>query len=209
MGAYRLSAGCVNLFPTRQSFQPSWQQASVFALQLQYFCIRKKPTRPTDQSVTKQVRRDGLNNRTPSFTSWMMTLDWWNNLSSSSVHLGIVDGLKSARNGFICRIVANADAPWLTNPNQTLATVMSVGVGKFLISSKNFLLGLMFVGLIVSPAKSTVSWVNWILLALRVISFRAHRSNHTHAWKNAAEQLSLPICMCHQHISPCFWNPRW
>ena len=49
--------------------------------------------------------------------------------------------------------MANAYAPWLTNPNQALAPVMSVGVGKFLIASKNFLLGLMFVGVIVSPAK--------------------------------------------------------
>ena len=51
MGAYWLSAGCVNLLPTRQSFQPFGQQAGVFALQ--YFCIRKKPTPPTDQSVAK------------------------------------------------------------------------------------------------------------------------------------------------------------
>ena len=56
--------------------------------------------------------------------------------------------------------MANAYAPWLTNLNQDLAPVMSVGVRKFLIASKNFLLGLMFVEVIVSPAKSTVSWAN-------------------------------------------------
>ena len=81
-------------------------------------------------------------------------------MSRSTVYLKIVDGFKSAQNGFICRVMANAYAPWLTNPNQALASVMSVGVGKFLIASKNLLLGLVFVGVIVSPAKSTVSWAN-------------------------------------------------
>ena len=51
----------------------------------------------------------------------------------------------------------NAYVPWFISPNQALAPVMSVGVGKLLMASKNVVLGRMFVSVIVIPAKSTVS----------------------------------------------------
>lgn len=34
----------------------------------------------------------------------------------------------SKEKGFICRVMANAYAPWFINPNKALELVMSVGV---------------------------------------------------------------------------------
>lgn len=68
-----------------------------------------------------------------------------------------MDGFKRAQKGFICLAMANAYAPWFISPDQALAPVMSVGVGKLLIASRNLVLGRMFVRVIVSPAKLTVS----------------------------------------------------
>ena len=53
--------------------------------------------------------------------------------------------------------MAKAYEPWFTNPNQALAPDMSLGVGKFLMESMNLEQGRTFVGVTVSPAKSTVS----------------------------------------------------
>ncbi|KAH3746397.1 hypothetical protein DPMN_180804 [Dreissena polymorpha] len=109
MAAYLLSAGWVNLLPTRQSFQPSGQHAGVLEVHAQYFCIMRKPTPSTDQSVERHVNRAGSNKRTPSLISCMMaSLDWLNALVSSSVHSNFVDGLSRVRNGFICFVLAKA-----------------------------------------------------------------------------------------------------
>ena len=43
--------------------------------------------------------------------------------------------------------------PWFISQNHALAPVMSVGVGKFLIASRNLALGRRFVGVIVKVSK--------------------------------------------------------
>ena len=160
-GAYRLSAGVVNLLPTKHNFHPLLQQDGDSCLQAQYFCLRTKPMPSLDQSVARHVGRDASNNRTPSFIAWTIVfLDSSKVLLISSVHSNCADGFRRALKGFIVLAIAKAYAPWFTKPNQARAPDMSLGVGNFSIELRNFWLGLIFSLVTVSPANSTVSKAN-------------------------------------------------
>ena len=114
-----------------------------------------------DQSVARHVGREGSKSRTPSFiASMMVSFDFSKALFNSAVHSNLLAGLRSSLKTFISLAIEKAYDPWLTRPNQALAPVMSFGVGKFLIESRNFCCGFILSGVTVSPPKSASSTAN-------------------------------------------------
>ena len=147
--------------PTKHCFQPPLQQVGVRVGHAQYFCMKQNPIPVVVQSVTRQVGRDSWNGRTPSFISLLMTdLDSSKIALSSLVHLKGFFGLRRWRKGCIRCALENAYAPWLTRPNHARGPVTSLGSGNLLIVSRNRSDGVTFVGVMMSPAKSTVSCAN-------------------------------------------------
>ena len=77
--------------PTKQSFHPSLQQIGVLVEQSQYFCIMRYPIPAIDQSVMRQVGRDGWNNLTPSLISSIILSFDSSNMSSSVARTALSD----------------------------------------------------------------------------------------------------------------------
>ena len=80
----------------------------------------------------------------------------------------------SSRNGSIIGLNEYAHATWLTSPNQDLASVMFLGLGKPEIAFSKLLEGVTPVGVIWRPPNWTTSWQNWNLSLLMTIPFVSH-----------------------------------
>ena len=109
-GASRDLAAWVKRLPTKVIRQPVGQQKGCVDGQWQCFWSNQYPIPSLDQSVARHVGFVLSNIRTPSCISLTIKfLDSWKIWSSLLFHLKGVPGLRSARNGSIRSVAANAN----------------------------------------------------------------------------------------------------
>ena len=132
ISAYQCSASVQNLLPANTMCHPSEQYTGIFSVGLvQYFCNNRKPMSSLLQSGARQVTLLMLKVVTPFLTKLtMICLDCWNAFSRLSFQTKCVFFLTRSRNGSIMGLNEYAHATWLTSPNQDLASVIFLGVGK-------------------------------------------------------------------------------
>ena len=149
----------------------SGQHSGAFSVgHVQCFCNSRKPIPSLLQSGAKQVVLFISKVVTPFFTSPTITcLDCWNAFSRPSFQTKLEFFFTSCRNGSIIGLNEYAHATWLTSPNQDLASVMFLGLGKLEIAFSKLLEGVTPVGVIWRPPNWTTSWQNWNLSLLMTI----------------------------------------
>ena len=145
------------------SFQPvlqhdSWTSTGV-SEQSQVFCRRAYASPVFDQSVVMAVIFPSWKVFSPSFTApTMWALAARNAVSSSLLHTNAVFSLlavlMSVLNGIIISFLEKKWATCSTSPQKDLAPVMLVGLGKSLMASSIFSLGLMPSSVTLNPRKS-------------------------------------------------------
>ena len=98
---------------------------------VQYLCNKRKPMPSLLQSGARPVTLLMSEMVTPILTKLIMIcLDCWNAFSRLSFQTKCVFFLTRSRNGSIMGLNEYAHATWLTSPNQDLASVIFLGVGK-------------------------------------------------------------------------------
>ena len=103
----------------------------------------------------------GSNDLIPSSTAAMiLSLDCWNRFSSVVSQKNFTLGLSKSLNGCIKGLIAYAQETWLTSPNQDLAEVKLVGVGKSFIADNIVSDGLTPSVVTVKPENHAISQQN-------------------------------------------------
>lgn len=114
----------------------------------------------------------------------------------SFVQANIVDGSKRPH-GRVSSVV-----PWqmhmprgLLDQTKLLNQLCQlIGVRKLLMESMNFVLGCMFVEVIVSPATYTMSWANWNVFRFKVLNAIRH-FEHTDQANHTLEKMLAQLCI--------------
>ena len=147
---------------------------------LQAVLLHKQDPMPCcDQSVSMQVGLLISNDSTPFFTRLIKCVfDVWNASSKLLSQWNFVLGLISSLNGSITDVLAWAQDTWLTKPNQDLASVRLVGVGKFWMALSSFVAGATPDEVISKPANSTFFLPNLNLSQFNTIPFLHRRINN-------------------------------
>ena len=157
------------------SFQPVLQQdsctSSLFSLHTHVFCRRAYASPVFDQSVVSAVILPSWKVVNPSLTAPTMwafaalkavssSWDHWNGIFSFAAVL--ISVLKGAITSFFAKKWATCS----TSPQNDLAPVMLVGLGKSLMASSIFSLGFIPCSVTLNPRKSISLWQNWNLRRL-------------------------------------------